>query len=89
MIINSFFHLDSNSIIPNCGFQCPECIDEIRINLKAKNGIKEVSLSEKECKSLIEIRYDPDIIIIESLLTSFENLPSFYSGFFIPELIEV
>ena len=89
MIVNSFFHLDCNSIIPDCGFNCPKCIDEIRWNLKGKNGIKEVSLIEKEGISLMEVKYDQEIISVESVLMSFENLPSFYSGFFIPELAEV
>jgi hypothetical protein len=57
------------------------------MNLKAQNGIKEVSLTEKKGISLIEVEFDSEIITVESLLKNFENLPSFYFGFFIPELI--
>ncbi len=87
MIIKSFFHLDCNPIIPECAFQCPKCIDEIRVNLKTLNGIKEVSLTEKKGVSLIEVEFDSEIITVEKLLKKLENLPSFYSGFFIPEII--
>ena len=65
MIIKSFLHLDCNSIIPECAFQCPKCIDEIQMNSKAQNGIKEISLVEKKGISLIEVEFDSDMVTVD------------------------
>lgn len=88
MTKNSLFHLDCHPIIPECGYQCPKCIYEIRSILKAKNGISEVSLKQHKEISVIEVEYDPEITSIKDLIKELGNLPSFYSGFFIPGLIE-
>ena len=65
MSIKSFLHFDCNSIIPECAFQCPKCIDEIRMNLKAQNGIKEISLVEKKGISLMEVEFDSEMVIVD------------------------
>jgi len=30
MLVQKFFHLDCNSVIPECGHRCARCIEEIR-----------------------------------------------------------
>jgi hypothetical protein len=89
MIQISFFHLDCNQIIPECGYQCNKCIQEIRSILEAKHGILDVSLRKHKDISVIAVEYDSEIIDIKDLLKEFERLPSFYAGFFMPKLIEV
>ncbi len=85
----SFFHLDCNPIIPECGFQCDKCVKEISSVLKAKHGIFEVTLTEQKNISVIAVEYDPEIVRIADLLKEMVKLPSFYSDKFIPEVIEV
>jgi len=89
MTKNSNLHLNCNSIIPDCGFQCSKCIDEIRLNLESKGGIIKVSLTEKEGISWITVEHNPEIMSVETLLKDFKNFPSFYSGYFVSELLEV
>jgi copper chaperone CopZ len=85
----SFFHLDCNPIIPDCGFQCDKCVKEISSVLKAKNGIFEVTLMEQKNISVIAVEHDPETVRTTDLLKELERLPSFYSGKFIPEVFEV
>lgn len=89
MLKNSLFHLDCNPIIPACGYQCGKCIQEIQSVLKIKSGILEVSLKKHKGISVIAIRHNPYIIGIKDLQNELGNLPSFYSGFFIPRLVEI
>lgn len=89
MKMNSFFHLDCSSIIPECDYQCQKCIQEIRSVLKAKNGIFKVSVRKNKDISGIAVEYDPESIGIKDLTAELENLPSFYPGFFILKLIEL
>jgi copper chaperone CopZ len=85
----SFFHLDCNPIIAECGFHCDKCVNEIRSVLKKKNGILEVTLTEQKNISVIAIEYDAEIVKISDLLNELEKLPSFYSDKFIPKVVEV
>jgi copper chaperone CopZ len=89
MTKNAFFHLDCNPIIPECGYQCQKCIKEIRSVLKAKNGIFKVSVRKNKDISGIAVEYDPETISIKDLIKELENLPSFYTGFFVLKLIEL
>jgi len=84
----SLFHLDCTPVIPDCGYQCLKCVEEIRSILEAKDGISEVTLTEHKNISVIAIEYDSDIIGIKDLQKELERLPSFYTGFFLPEVIE-
>ena len=85
----SFFHLDCNPIIAECGYHCDKCVNEIRSVLKKKNGIFEVTLTEQKNISVIAIEYDAEIVKISDLLNELEKLPSFYSDKFIPKVVEV
>jgi hypothetical protein len=87
--MNTFFHLDCNSIIPECGYQCQKCIQEIRYVLKAKTGISKVSVRKNKDMSGIAVEYNPESISTKDLVRELESLPSFYSGFFALKVIEL
>jgi copper chaperone CopZ len=89
MKATSFFHLDCNPVIAECGYQCDKCVNEIRYVLKNKNGIFEVTLTEKQNISVIAIEYDSEIVKITDILNELGRLPSFYSDKFIPKVVEV
>ncbi len=42
MITRTAFDLDCNPVIPECGFACPKCIQEIEITLTSKDGVSKV-----------------------------------------------
>jgi copper chaperone CopZ len=83
----SLFHLDCNPIIPQCDYQCDKCVSEISAVLKEKEGVFEVTLTEKNKISIIAIEHDSQIISTSDLLKELKRLPSFYAGKFIPEAI--
>jgi len=89
MMKKSLFHLDCNLIIPECGYHCDKCVNEIRSVLESKNGVSEVALMKHNNISVIAVEYDSEIIGIKDLQKELACLPSFYTGFFIPEVIEV
>jgi len=80
MHVQKFFHLDCNPIIPECGYQCPKCIQEIRDVLGGMGGVLEVSMSKRGEISGIVVRYDSEITGDENLMKTFGELPSFYRG---------
>jgi copper chaperone CopZ len=80
----SAFDIDCNPIIPECGFECSKCIQEIESVLTEMEGVSKVYM-EDETKLIVE--HDPNLVKAEHLLDVFKTLPSFYKGFFIPKLI--
>jgi hypothetical protein len=88
MIIEKFFHLDCNSVIPECGYKCARCISEIRSVLASRSGVSEVTLGKRGETSGIEVKHDPEIISVEELINEFRNLPSFYNGRFVPQVLD-
>ena len=89
MKTTSFFHLDCNPIIAECGYHCDRCVNEIRSVLKEKNGIFEVALTEQKNISVVSVEYDPEILKTTDILNELERLPSFYSDKFIPKVVKV
>jgi hypothetical protein len=88
MINHSAFDLDCNPIIPECGFKCPKCIQEIESTLTAMQGVSKVYMEGEAEDGKLIVEHDPDIVTVEKLLDVFKTLPSFYEGFFIPALID-
>jgi copper chaperone CopZ len=82
----TYFHLNCNPLIPDCGYHCDKCIGEIRTVLKEKDGVSEVSLTKHKNISLIVVEYESEIIKVGDLKKELESLPSFYAGKFIPEV---
>lgn len=88
MIIEKFFHLDCNSVIPECGYKCAKCIDEIRSVLGRRSAVSEVSLGKRGEISGIVVKYDSERLSDDQLIKEFRTLPTFYRGRFIPQVLD-
>jgi copper chaperone CopZ len=84
----SYFHLNCLSIIPDCGFQCKTCVNEIRSVLEAKYAVSEVELTELDNISVISVEYDSEMVRIGDMHNELECLPSFYADKFIPQVMD-
>ena len=87
MNIRSAFDLDCHPVIPECGFECPKCIQEIETTLTAINGVSKVYMEGEGQEQKLIVEHDPTTATVEQLIEVFKGLPSFYEGFFIPTLI--
>ena len=83
----SAFDLDCNPVIPECGFECPKCIEEIESTLTAMQGVSKVYVEDESEDGKVIVEHDPTTVTTEQLIEVFKGLPSFYQGFFIPTLI--
>jgi copper chaperone CopZ len=88
MLAQSFFHLDCNSLIPECGFQCDQCVEEIRSVLTELDGVSEVSRGRRGETDGIIVQYNSEAIGVDDLLNTFRTLPSFYKSPFVPSLLD-
>ena len=88
MVTRSVFHLDCTPIIPQCGFNCAKCLQEIKFVLEKIEGVKK-SYTEGEGENMkLVVEHDSSDVAAEDLKKTFRHLPSFYKGFFVPELLE-
>jgi hypothetical protein len=78
------FHLDCKPVIPECGFKCGKCIEEMKSVFGRTQG---VSKFYREGDGVV-VEHDASVIAVEQLLDIFRNLPSFYAGRFIPTVME-
>ena len=83
----SAFDLDCNPVIPECGFECPKCIQEIESTLTAIHGVSKVYMEGASEDGKLIVEHAPTTVTVEQLIDVFKGLPSFYEGFFIPTLI--
>jgi len=74
-------------VIPECGFECPKCIQEIESTLTTMQGVSKVYIEKETEEQKLIVEHDPDIITVEQLIDIFKGLPSFYEGFFIPTVV--
>ena len=88
MRVQSFFDLDCNPVIPECGFQCDKCVEEIQSVLGAMEGVFGVSRETRGDTDGIVVDYDSEVIGIDDLMNTFRSLPSFYEGKFVPSLLD-
>ena len=87
MINRTAFDIDCNPIIPECGYACPKCIQEIQTALASKDGVSKISMGEGTQEGKVIVEHDPDVTTVVQLIEAFKILPSFYEGFFIPTMI--
>ena len=80
----SVFDIDCNSVIPECEFQCPKCIEEIKSTITGAEGVSKVYLDDEENEAKLIVEHDPAIVPVEQIIDILKTLPSFYEGFFIP-----
>jgi hypothetical protein len=83
----SAFDLDCNPVIPECGFECPKCIQEIESTFTGVQGVSKVYMEGEGKEQKLIVEHDLDMVTVEQLLDIFKGLPSFYEGFFIPTVI--
>jgi hypothetical protein len=88
VITRTAFDIDCNPVIPECGFACPKCIQEIEATLSSKDGVSRIYIGEGAEEGRVIIEHDPAIASVDQLIEVFKKLPSFYEGFFIPTVIE-
>ncbi len=87
MITRTAFELDCNPVIPECGFACPNCIQEIETTLTSKDGVSKVYMGGGAEEGKLIVEHDPAIATVDQLIEAFKVLPTFYAGFFIPTVI--
>ena len=87
MMTRTAFEIDCNPVIPECGFACPKCIEEIAATLAGTDGVTKVVMGEGADEGKVIVEHDPAVATVDQLLALFKTLPSFYEGFFIPTAI--
>jgi copper chaperone CopZ len=87
MIVRTAFDIDCNPIIPQCGFACSKCIQEIETTLTRKDGVSKVYIEGEAEKAKLIVEHNPAITNAEQLIEALKKLPSFYDGFFIPTVV--
>ena len=88
MSYRSAFSIDCTPIIPECKFKCPKCIEEMESIFCKMQGVNKLYTEQKGQETAVIVEYEPSIVSVEQLLKTFKDLPSFYKGFFIPEVLE-
>ena len=88
MLVEKFFHLDCNPVIPECRHKCANCIEEILSVLGRRSGVSEVSLGQRGEISGIVVKYDSEETSDDQLIHEFSSLPTFYRGRFVPKVLD-
>ena len=83
----SVFDLDCSGVIPECGFKCPKCIAEVQSTLGAMEGVSKVYVEKHGEVQVIVVEHNPAVATAGQLVDVLKGLPSFYKGFFIPNLL--
>ena len=86
IITRSAFHIDCTGIIPACEFKCPQCVQEIESTFALMQGVSKCYMEDEAEGARIIVEHDPNLVTAEKLMDTFRRLPSFYKGFFVPEL---
>jgi len=84
MTSRTVFHLDCTPVIPECGFNCGKCIEEMK---SVFGGTQGVSKFYREGDGVV-VEHNASVIAVAQLLDIFRGLPSFYAGRFIPSVTE-
>jgi len=87
MITQTAIDLDCSRVIPECGYACSKCIQEVEITLMSMAGVSKVYVEEGADEGNLIVDHDPSIAAAEQLLDAVRMLPSFCAGFFIPTVI--
>ena len=84
----STFHLDCNPIIPECGYECGKCLQEIRSVIEAIQGVAKLRTEGSGQDTRIVVEHDARSVTGDQLMQALRRLPSFYKGFFVPSILE-
>ncbi len=83
MISRSVFQIDCTGVIPECGFECAKCVQEISSSLTGMKGVGEFYTDGEG----VTVEYDSEAVTAEQLKDVLKGLPSFYERHFIPTLV--
>jgi len=81
------FDVDCSRLVPDCGFACPRCIEEIEAMLTGVPGVGKAYIEAEGEEQRLLVEHDPDTAPVEKLIDVLETLPSFFEGFFIATVI--
>lgn len=82
------FEIDCHAVIPECGYQCDDCISEMESTFKKIKGVTNFYIEKEGDKQLVAIEHEPKEASIEKLMKTFRQLPSRFEGFFKPTLFK-
>ena len=83
----SAFDVDCSRLVPDCGFACPKCIEEIQAMLMGVAGVSKAYIEAEGEEQRLIVEHDPDTVSVEQLIGVLETLPSFFEGFFVPTVV--
>jgi copper chaperone CopZ len=70
-------------VIPECGFECARCVQEIGSSLTGMKGVGEFYTDGEG----VTVEYDSKAVTPEQLKDVLKRLPSFYERHFVPTLV--
>lgn len=79
----SVFQIDCRGVIPECGFECARCVQEIGLSLTGMRGVEEFYTNGEG----VTIEYDSKAVTAGQLQDLLKGLPSFYESHFVPTLV--
>ena len=79
----SVFHLDCTAIVPDCGFVCAKCVEEMKEVFMRQPGVSKFYRNGNG----VVVEHDVAVVGTDQLITLFQDLPSFHEGTFVPTLI--
>jgi hypothetical protein len=82
------FEIDCRAVIPECGYQCDDCISEMESTFKKIKGVTNFYIEKEGNKQLVAIEHEPKEAPIGQLIDTFRQLPSRHKGFFRPTLFK-
>jgi hypothetical protein len=63
-------------------------VQEIQSVLGEIEGVAKSYIEDEEAGARLIVEHDPSKVTVEQLMDALRRLPSFYKGFFVPELLE-
>lgn len=79
----SVFHIDCRGVIPECGFECGRCVQEIGSLLAGVKGVGKFYTDGEG----VTIEHDSEAVTTEQLKDLLRGLPSFYESHFVPTIV--
>ena len=83
MISRSVFQIDCTGVIPECGFECARCVQEIGSSLTGMKGVGKIYTDGEG----VTIEHDSEAVTPEQLKEVLKRLPSFYESHFVPTMV--
>ena len=65
MMTRTAFDIDCHPVIPEFGFACPKCIQEIETTLASKTGVHKVYMGEGTEEGRVIVEHDPAVATVD------------------------